>query len=140
MKIKDKVLAYIVRNSSSGQELLVFDHRNFPDAGTQVPAGTVKLGEPIENALKREVLEESGISLSSIGRFVGSYEWHRNDLNELHKRHVFFISLEGLKDSWQHIVTGSDDDNSLVFDYFWISLEEASSLLAANQGDYLEHI
>jgi hypothetical protein len=43
--MKLKVLAYITRNSS--REVLVFDHRDKPQAGVQVPAGTVDEGEDI---------------------------------------------------------------------------------------------
>ena len=35
--VKRKVLAYVTR----GDELLVFRHRDFPEAGLQVPAGTM---------------------------------------------------------------------------------------------------
>ena len=46
-----------------GPELLVFRH---PLAGIQVPAGTVEFGEAPEQAVIREVAEESGIRQSKI--------------------------------------------------------------------------
>lgn len=52
-----KVLAYIIHNN----KLLVFKHRDDPEAGIQVPAGTVEQDEDIADALYREILEESGI-------------------------------------------------------------------------------
>jgi NADH pyrophosphatase NudC (nudix superfamily) len=71
MALVDKVLAYITRHNCA--QLLVFDHRHSPEAGTQVPAGTVEVAESIEQALWREVEEESGLirtQLSLIGHDV----------------------------------------------------------------------
>lgn len=57
MQIYRKVLAYITYND----KLLVFTHRDAPEAGVQVPGGTVEPDESIEDALYREIAEESGI-------------------------------------------------------------------------------
>lgn len=138
MKTKNKVLAYITRTAPSGtRELLVFDHRDYPEAGTQVPAGTVEREEFVASALLREVWEESGIRLEHPGKLLGCYDWYREDLGELHKRHVFHIVREGLENGWSHTVSGTGEDEDLVFQYFWIDLSSASARLAANQGDYL---
>lgn len=42
MRTIDKAFAYITR----ADQLLVFEHVDVPRAGVQVPAGTVKAGEP----------------------------------------------------------------------------------------------
>lgn len=55
--------------SSSGHELLVFQH---PDAGIQLPAGTVEPGEAFETAALREVEEETGLSNSRLISKLGS--------------------------------------------------------------------
>ncbi|HLE30393.1 MAG TPA: NUDIX domain-containing protein, partial [Anaerolineales bacterium] len=60
--MKHKVLAYITRRRNGRTQLLVFTHRDFPEAGVQVPAGTVEPDEPVEAALFREVHEESGLT------------------------------------------------------------------------------
>jgi NADH pyrophosphatase NudC (nudix superfamily) len=60
--MKNKVLAYITRHQNGLKQLLVFEHRDFPEAGVQVPPGTVEPGEPVESALFREVYEESGLA------------------------------------------------------------------------------
>jgi 8-oxo-dGTP pyrophosphatase MutT (NUDIX family) len=51
-------------------DLLVFEHRDFPEAGTQVPAGTVDRGEAPARTVVREVLEETGVR----GRIVVELE------------------------------------------------------------------
>ena len=55
--MKEKVYAYIVKD----HRLLVFRHIQFPEAGLQVPGGTVEEGEPLEEAVLREATEESGL-------------------------------------------------------------------------------
>jgi hypothetical protein len=45
-----KVLAYITRTRNGQTQLLVFDHGDDPQAGTQVPAGTVEESETVEAA------------------------------------------------------------------------------------------
>ena len=67
--IVNKVLAYITR----GDELLVFRHRYFPEAGLQVPAGTVEEGESPHDAVLREAYEESGLQQVRIVRSLGRY-------------------------------------------------------------------
>lgn len=69
---KQKVLVYVTRKSPVGGELLVFEHRDI-SAGIQVPAGTVDPTEDLVFAARRELLEESGLNLSSDLKFVGSY-------------------------------------------------------------------
>jgi 8-oxo-dGTP pyrophosphatase MutT (NUDIX family) len=52
----EKVTAFITRNG--GQDLLLIQH---PDAGIQLPAGTVEEDESPERAVLREVREETGL-------------------------------------------------------------------------------
>ena len=42
-----KVLAYIIQD----EKLLVFKHRDYPDAANQVPAGSIDEGESPETAV-----------------------------------------------------------------------------------------
>lgn len=42
IKVKQKVLAYLIREDKGKQQLLVFIHRDYPEAGMQVPGGTVE--------------------------------------------------------------------------------------------------
>ncbi len=60
----EKVAAFVTRDSrpgdASSRELLVFQHSN-PLAGVQIPAGTVKFGESPQDAVLREVAEETGL-------------------------------------------------------------------------------
>lgn len=56
-----RTAAYVTREGAGGLEVLVFDHRDHPEAGTQVPAGGVEPGEVLADAVVREVAEETGL-------------------------------------------------------------------------------
>lgn len=138
--VKEKVLAYITRKSTSELELLVFDHRDYPEAGTQVPAGTVDPGENQEEALLREIWEESGIKFRNVGKLLGRFEWFRADRNETHFRNVYWLEAPAdLPNEWDFKVLGNDEDKGLWFRYFWVPLSEAQ-ILAGEQGKYIHLI
>ncbi|MBC9711905.1 hypothetical protein H9Y04_04885 [Streptomyces sp. TRM66268-LWL] len=50
MPARVRVAAYVTRTRPAGPELLVFDHRDHPGAGTQIPAGGVSPDEPLTQA------------------------------------------------------------------------------------------
>ncbi|MGZ3789785.1 MAG: NUDIX hydrolase [Bacteriovorax sp.] len=139
MKSKTKVLAYIFRTQNNIQEILVFSHRNFPEAGLQVAGGTVDPGEDLIGALLREIKEESGLSFTAhnIKRKLGETRYQRKDIAEINHRHYFEIDTEGLPDSWAHTVHSTGADNGLVFDYFWLEVFKARSELTGQMGELL---
>ena len=57
-----KVAAIVLRPGPFGEEVLVFDHPT-DDVGVMVqfPAGTIEPGESPENAVIRELKEETGV-------------------------------------------------------------------------------
>jgi ADP-ribose pyrophosphatase YjhB (NUDIX family) len=116
--LRQRVLAYVTRERNGRKELLVFDHRDHPRAGTQVPAGRADPGETLEECLWRELYEESGIERARIVReldVVG--DWVARSRYE---NHAFEIALEEERpESWEHVVLGDGDDAGLVFVYRW---------------------
>lgn len=67
----EKVTAFITRPGQNGRELLVFQH---PNAGIQLPAGTVEPGEDVETAVLREAFEETGLKQLTIARQLAIIE------------------------------------------------------------------
>jgi len=139
LKEKIKVLVYIFRNKDQGPELLVFDHRDFPQAGTQIIGGTVDPGEELIEALLREIFEESGLVFgpSDIERKLGETSYRRKDLPEINHRHYYAINSIDLPDSWAHTVHSNGADNGLIFDFFWMPCSDAKLLLTGNFGELL---
>lgn len=138
MKEKAKVIAYIFRMSKNQKELLVFTHRDFPEAGIQVVGGSVEKGEAFAAALVREILEESGLTFVETDlKKIGLTEYQRQDRLEINHRHYFEILSQGLPESWTHVVASDGQDNGLLFDFFWLSLREAKERLVGNFGELL---
>jgi 8-oxo-dGTP pyrophosphatase MutT (NUDIX family) len=136
MKTKQKVLAYITRNSS---EVLVFLHRDHPEAGLQVPGGTVDPGEDLIEAIIREVFEESGliINRADIARKIGETDYQRQDIPEINHRHYFLIHTKDLPETWAHTVHSTGADDGLVFLYSWMETSRAKALLTGKMGELL---
>jgi ADP-ribose pyrophosphatase YjhB (NUDIX family) len=137
-----KVLAYITRQHQDTTQLLVFTHRDHPDAGLQIPAGTVEDGEEIENALFREIQEESGLTEVKLIRKLAVFE--NTEWGNI--RHVFhLVPTKPLPDSWDWLTNDYHDeasrarDERLVFCYHWEDLK-GDIELAAQQGMWLQMI
>ncbi|WP_051620945.1 NUDIX domain-containing protein [Paenibacillus sp. UNC451MF] len=63
-----KVTCFITRECDSGTELLLFQH---PNAGIQLPAGTVELNEDFREAAQREAFEETGLREFASCTYIG---------------------------------------------------------------------
>ena len=94
-----KVIAYI----TDGDRLLVFRHTDFPEAGIQVPAGTVEEGEALDLAVLREAEEETGLAGLEIRSYLGQRAF---DLSVYGQDLVQQRQLLGL--SWKKILYQMD--------------------------------
>ena len=135
-----KVLAYIVREMEGRRELLVFEHRDEPEAGVQVPAGTAHDGEELEAALFREVKEETGLTGLRLVGELGSYVWTHPVTGNLHERHVYhMIAPPETPDGWEWVETSGGEvpeEEGHVFVFYWVALGGPVEL-AGGQGDLL---
>ncbi|WP_366248740.1 NUDIX domain-containing protein [Terribacillus aidingensis] len=133
----DKVLAYILSNRNNTYHMLVHEHMDFPEAGLQIPGGTVAPGENLLTALHREIFEESGLRDLPDGELVASAPFLHPDKHELQHRHFFLILIkQQLPDAWDHRVFGNGADNGLVFRYRWYDIQSVPPL-AASQDQFL---
>ena len=137
MTIKRKAFAYITSGSTSGSgsgatrghRLLVFRHPLSPEAGIQVPAGTMADGETPEEAVMREAAEETGLRELRIVRLLGRQMFDARPFgrDELHDRWFFHLTCDApAPDRWTH----NEDDpfdapgESIPFELFWVPLPD----------------
>ncbi|MCY4437420.1 MAG: NUDIX domain-containing protein [Chloroflexi bacterium] len=133
-KTVKKVVAYITR----GDELLVFTHRDFPEAGVQVPAGTVEEGETLDVAVLREVHEETGLSRTAfrIATYLGRRIWQAEPKS--HDRYFFHLLLTtDAPESWLHNELYAGTGETITFCFSWVRLDDPNVCLAGEQGALL---
>jgi ADP-ribose pyrophosphatase YjhB (NUDIX family) len=141
MNRKKKVLAYFYRNIDGIKEVLVFDHQDMPEAGTQIVGGTVEANEDLKLALTREIFEEAGLSVEiSELVFLAETVYKRKDRPEINQRSYFKISGEKLPNHWSHRVISDGEDNGLIFLFYWIPVDQAFEKLTGNFAECLHLI
>ena len=134
--VKHKAFAYI----TNGGRLLVFRHPLEPEAGIQVPAGTIQPGEAPEAAALREAFEETGLPNLVLASFLGEHCRSRADvgLAEVHPRYFFHLRCPGEPpESWRHYETDPSEGTRqpIPFDFFWAKLpDELPALIAGHDA------
>lgn len=123
-----KVFAYITRRDN---QLLVFEHLDYPEAGIQVPAGTLHDGEAPEVGVLREAQEETSLAHLEVVRFLGSLERNMRDFgkDEIHVRHFFHLTCpDDTPDGWQH--GEFEGQEPYIFNFYWVPLTDVPPLIA----------
>jgi 8-oxo-dGTP pyrophosphatase MutT (NUDIX family) len=139
MPLKQKVQCYITREVDGATQLLVFKHRDYPEAGIQVPAGSIEPGESPELAARREAFEESGLKDFMTSNYLGSFHHRYEDKEE--ERHVFhLVPSKPPPEGWEHTVSAGAEDKGLRFVFYWLVSNEAAEVLSGNQGAYLHYL
>jgi len=130
-----KAYAYIARRNTDGLELLVFRQKDHPEAGLQIPGGTVEDGEKPEVTAHREVLEEAGLTEMRLVQSLGSRQYSHKTKQELQERFFFHFSTSSqLPETWDYTVASKSEDQGFVFEYSWMPLEQTFGL-AGRQGE-----
>lgn len=127
------------------RRLLIFEHVGNPRAGTQVPAGGIEAGEAPEDAVLRELAEESGIQDAVIVRKLGE-TWYAAEPgnvavgDEEQVQHAFHLSLPGgsVAETWEWDECSGGSVSLHRFSLRWVSVEEAAILLWPIQALWLE--
>ncbi len=137
---KDKVYCYI----TSEDRLLIFRHVDFPEAGIQVPGGSIEPGEAPDAAALREAEEETGLRGLSLIGLVGEVERDMNDRGRDEIQHRWFYHLlceTETPETWRHWeTTPSEGDGPIAFELTWAPLRHERPTLIAGMGDLLPQL
>ena len=141
MPVIRKVFAYITHRN----RLLVFRHTDFPEAGIQVPAGTVMTGEVLEAAVLREAEEETGLRDLTIKTYLGDQVRNMADVgkDEIHHRHFYHLLCGGdPAEEWLHDETDPSDGSPspIHFEFFWAEMPDQIPELIADHGFMLPQL
>ena len=125
--------------------LLVFDHP--ADGGMQLPKGTVEPGEAPEDAVRRELLEESGIAYDGELQALGTMDRHCDAGIEGNARahpqlwHLYLMrSHAPLPERFDHVAVGSPEEDGLVFRFRWLAPDEAPEGFASPYLRVIERV
>lgn len=137
-----RAAAYVTDPSG---RLLVFDHVDV-DAGTQVPAGGIHDGESAEDAVLRELAEESGLTTAVLVRKLGE-AWGRSEPGnvpaglEEHIQHAFHLRLDHPADErWEWHEKSGGDVTEHRFAFRWAPLEESERVLWPHQSMWINAV
>ena len=133
-----KVIIYI----TSLKRLLVFRHTDFPEAGIQVPAGTVEAGEDPASAAMREAEEETGLTGLSMSSCLGTdlVRVTVNDQTVNLQRYFYHLQAPDIvPERWIHYENDPSDGSPspIEFEFYWVFLAEEITYLAGDQGAFL---
>jgi 8-oxo-dGTP diphosphatase len=120
---RHKVLVYITH----GDRLLVFREPDSPEAGIQVPGGTVGEGEEPAAAAMREAFEETGLPDLELRASLGEFEHYVPECEEIWRRHVYHLTCQGQPPArWRHQETDPSygGPGPITFELFWVRLPD----------------
>lgn len=133
MKIVKKAFAYITYRD----QLLIFSHPHHPEAGLQVPAGSVAMGESWEAAALREAREETGLTALKLQRYLGERSCNRQDVGkaEIHQRRFFHLDCTKTPpDTWERFEEFSSEGGRPLFRFFWVPINAVPPLIAGHDA------
>ena len=134
--VKKKVVVYTVNKD----KLLVLRHVDFSyeEVGLQVPSGTVRDNESLEEAALRELVEETGTSDFEIVSYLGTANYDQSPYkNEIHERHFYLAKpTKVLQERW----TSQEDHDGIGeptrFECFWIPITRGH-IIQGGQSEFI---
>jgi ADP-ribose pyrophosphatase YjhB (NUDIX family) len=135
--VRRRVVAYVTRERGGRTELLTIEAELYPEEGVQVPAGRIDYWETLEEGLRRELAEETGVTGVRIVRELPDFECTYPTYYENHAFHL--VAEEETPEAWEHRIHGEGVDSGLVHRCRWLPLTDDLKLW--NEGDpMLRHL
>ncbi|MCE7792941.1 NUDIX domain-containing protein [Salipaludibacillus sp. CUR1] len=132
-----KAYGYVTRVKDGRVQVLVFQHP-VPEAGVQIPKGTVETEEAPDEGVIREMKEETGLNDVHLNHLLAEDLWKNND-GAVHHRYFYKLTVSDAPDEWVWNPAGGGEEEGLTFRFFWISAAEERGLIRGH-GDYLHLI
>lgn len=139
MKTRNRVYCYITHRS----RLLLFTQPGAPEAGIQVPGGTVERGEDPKNAAIREAREEIGLDHLTFVRFLAQDVRDMRDCGteEMQTRWFYHFTCDNAApETWSHGEFAPDGTLLHPFDFYWADLPDGVPKLVANYDDMIPEL
>jgi 8-oxo-dGTP pyrophosphatase MutT (NUDIX family) len=133
--MQNKVYAYI----TYGARLLVFRHIDFPEAGVQVPGGTLEAGECPADGVLREAREETGLTGLRLGVRLGEAEW-RGPNDAVYHRTYYHLICEGAPpEQWVHdeLYPSDGSPGPIRFTFSWAALPHDIPELSGDLDEFV---
>ena len=125
-----KVAAFILRRNHEGRdELLAHAFESDTALPLRVPGGGINPGEEPEAALRRELLEETGLPALELVRKLGVRHYYKPYIKADVERHDFLLRASpDLPDTWVYKVGGEGEDAGARFSFRWLGVQELDML------------
>jgi 8-oxo-dGTP pyrophosphatase MutT (NUDIX family) len=123
--------------------LLVFTEPDHPEAGVQVPGGTVNPGETEEDGAHREFVEETGFAAPDRLTLLGSatYVYEAGGMRHEHARSFFHLPLSGAyPENWEWVEQTPDGGEGPIRMAFSFAALDAMPELFGGLGAFLPQL
>ncbi len=134
--LQHKVYAYVTR----GPRLLVLRHAGAPEAGLQLPGGSLEEGEAPAVGALREATEETGLDGLRLVAHLGTVDFAAPSFGRLFRRHFYHLACDAeTPERWQHEEADPSDGTPgpIPLEFFWVALPAGVPPMAPGHDAFL---